>query len=252
MGKFKSKYCIEPNRWKFWDYSSTANYFITICISERKCILGDVINKKMVLSDYGNIVKNEIEKIPEYHKRIILDEWVIMPNHIHLLITLGNYNFDNGVSIIGDNNHDGNTNGIGYVDSNDTYNCDGNGNDNDPDNGNDNVKKIHEFSLPSPSPSPPSPSQPPPSSQLISKPSIDEIKQYRKQRRKMIIPKLTGKFQMQTSKQINILRNTPGIKNWLSNYHDHVIRNNQSYKRIKEYIINNPKNWDNDKFQGKK
>ena len=64
----------------------------------------------------------------------------------------------------------------------------------------------------------------------------------------MLIPKILGKFQMQTSKQINILRNTPGKKNWQPNYHDHVIRNNEEYKRIKYYIINNPQNWDNDKF----
>ena len=246
MEKFKNKYRIEPNRWKFWDYSSPANYFITICISERECILGDVIKGKMVLSDYGNIVKNELIKIPEYHKRIILDEWVIMPNHVHFIITLGDYNFDNGVSLIGDDNRGDGNNGRDNNDGND----DGNNNGND--NGNDKVKKIHEFSLPSHNqPSPQFQQQNKTPSQLITKPTIDEIKQYRKQRRKMIIPKLTGKFQMQTSKQINILRNTPNTKNWQSDYHDHVIRNNFSYKRIKEYIINNPKKWDSDKFHNK-
>ena len=64
----------------------------------------------------------------------------------------------------------------------------------------------------------------------------------------MLIPKILGKFKMQTSKQINILRNTPGETNWQSNYHDHIIRNNDEYKRIKHYIINNPEEWDNDKF----
>jgi len=239
MEKYKNKYRIEPNRWKLWDYSSPANYFITICISERKCILGDVINGKLILSDYGNIVKNEIIKIPEYHKRIILDEWIIMPNHIHFIITLGDFNFDNGISLIGDNNH-----GDG-----------GNNDDGGNDNGNDNnkVKKIHEFSLPHNQPLPHNQSLPQNQtpSQSTTKPTIDEIKQYRKQRRKMIIPKLTGKFQMQTSKQINILRNTPKTKNWQSDYHDHVIRNNISYRRIKEYIINNPIKWDSDKFYNK-
>ena len=64
----------------------------------------------------------------------------------------------------------------------------------------------------------------------------------------MLIPKILGKFKMQTSKQINILRNTPGETNWQSNYHDRIIRNNDEYKRIKHYIINNPEEWDNDKF----
>lgn len=97
------------------------------------------------------------------------------------------------------------------------------------------VKKIHEFSLPIP------PTQP-------TQPTIDEIKQYRKQRRNMIIPKIFGKFQQQTSKQINILRNTPGVKNWQRNYHDHIIRNDKSYQNIRNYIVNNPQKWMNDKF----
>ncbi|MFW5851506.1 MAG: hypothetical protein ACOCWB_04725 [Bacteroidota bacterium] len=66
----------------------------------------------------------------------------------------------------------------------------------------------------------------------------------------MIIPKLVGKFQMQTSKQINIVRSTPGRKNWQADYYDHVIRDRESYYRIKQYIINNPKNWNKDRFCG--
>jgi REP element-mobilizing transposase RayT len=44
------------------------------------------------------------------------------------------------------------------------------------------------------------------------------------------------------ARQIN-----PGFA-WQSRYHDHIIRNDKSFKRIQDYIINNPKNWDNDKF----
>jgi REP element-mobilizing transposase RayT len=48
---------------------------------------------------------------------------------------------------------------------------------------------------------------------------------------------------MLTSKQINILRNTPGKTNWQRDYYDHVIQNHNSYIRIKQYIIDNPKNY---------
>jgi putative transposase len=64
----------------------------------------------------------------------------------------------------------------------------------------------------------------------------------------MIIPKILGKLQMKTSKQMNDARKTPGKKNWQPDYHDHVIRDDQSYLRIKKYIRNNPENWDDDKF----
>lgn len=199
MTKFKNKYRIESNRWQYWDYSAPGRYFITICIQHRKCILGRVTNGEMELSPLGEMVKTEIEKIPQYHPRALLDEWVIMPNHIHLLIELGAYDYANGVT----------------------------------------VEKIHEFSLPSPVPSPvPSPMPP----------GDNYIKQYRKMRRRMVIPKIIGRLQMQSSKQINIRQNTPGRKNWQPNYHDHVIRNQTSYLRIKNYIINNPKKWDEDTF----
>ena len=75
------------------------------------------------------------------------------------------------------------------------------------------------------------------------------IKQYRKLRRKMLIPIILGKLQQQTSKQINILHNTPGTKNWQADYHDHIIRTSADYIRINNYIINNPLNWSNDVFK---
>ncbi len=209
--KFKGKYRIPSNRWQFWNYSAPADYFITIIVLDRKCILGKVVSGRMELSKYGQIVADEFVKIPEYHKRVMLDEWVVMPNHVHCIIRLGDWDFDNGVSLIGDD---------------DTCNCTGS------------VNKIHEFYLQS--------SRPP--YQPSSQPTEDQIKLYRKQRRKMIIPKILGKFKMQTSKQINIERGTPETKNWQHDYHDHVIRSNRAFHHIKNYIIANPRKWDADKF----
>jgi len=251
MEKFKGKYRIESNRAKFWDYSLPADYFITICISGRECILGEIIDGKMILSEYGEIVEREIKKIPEYHKRVIMNVWTVMPNHIHFIVSLGDYGFDNGILTIDKNTLNDNVNNT----VNDTVNV------------NDTVKKIHEFSLqatiqpttqPTTQPTPSSTPMSIPSTQLIQQqrwikpiyePNIDEIKQYRKERRKMLIPKILGKFKQQTSKQINSVRNTSGIKNWQSNYHDHIIRNADEYQRIKEYIIDNPRKWNVDKFK---
>ncbi len=235
MTKFLSKYRVEPNRWMYWDYSAPGRYFITICINNRECILGDVVNKKMELSEFGEFVETEIIKIPEYNPRIILDEWQIMPNHIHLIIELGEYNYHNGIANVDDDN---------VIDNGNVDGCCGNV------AGCGNVEKIHEFSLP---PTPPTfQSTPSPNHQWWYngdyKPTINEIKQYRKQRRKMIIPKILGKLKMKTSKQMNDARKTPGQKNWQPDYHDYVIRDDQSYLRIKTYIRNNPENWDDDKF----
>jgi len=212
--KFKNKYRIESNRLKYWNYSAPGSYFLTVCVFGQACILGDVVRGKMKLSRYGEILKNEFPKIPEYHPRALLDVWVIMPNHIHCIITLGDYDFHNGISTVVANTDDD-------VDTRVL------------------VEKIHEFSLPERERNPEYEQQ-----------RTDAIKQYRKRRRNMIIPKIMGKFQMLTSREINLLGKTSGIKNWQPNYHDHVIRNPESYQRIKKYIINNPKNWADDTFFG--
>ncbi|MBL0053019.1 MAG: hypothetical protein IPP29_16670 [Bacteroidetes bacterium] len=53
---------------------------------------------------------------------------------------------------------------------------------------------------------------------------------------------------MNTAKQINIIEHTEGTPLWQRNYHDHIIRNEQSYINISDYIINNSKKWNDDKF----
>ena len=218
--KFKNKYRIESNRLQTWDYSAPGGYFLTVCINGRREILGDIQNSQMVMSDAGKIVTDHITKIPEYHQRVILDIWIVMPNHIHLIILLGDYGFHNGIckrifnddAVVLEKNQS-----MDKIQS---------------------VEKIHEFSLQQPK-------QPPPPQQQ-SRQSMD-IKQYRKMRRQMLIPKIMGKFQMLSSKQINILNQTPGNRNWQPNYHDRIIRNENEFRRIQQYIKNNPLNWKNDK-----
>ncbi|MCC6582107.1 MAG: transposase [Chitinophagales bacterium] len=56
-------------------------------------------------------------------------------------------------------------------------------------------------------------------------------------------------FKSITTKQINDLRNTPNEKIWQNNYHDHIVRNEKSFKDIFNYIENNPLNWENDSFR---
>lgn len=102
MSKYPFKYKNDPNRSKSWNYSAPGKYFITICTYNREHLFGMIEKDKMILSEYGEIVRSEILKIPEYHKRAILDEWVVMPDHIHLLIELKNWDYDNGVSLVGD------------------------------------------------------------------------------------------------------------------------------------------------------
>jgi REP element-mobilizing transposase RayT len=74
-----------------------------------------------------------------------------------------------------------------------------------------------------------------------------EREKYRLQRRAMLIPKSVGFYRMNVSKRVNIIRGTPGIPLWQRNYHDNIIRTQQSLERIRRYIRSNPANWGKDK-----
>jgi len=60
------------------------------------------------------------------------------------------------------------------------------------------------------------------------------------------IPTIIRGFKSTITKQINELRNTPGAPLWQRNYYEHIVRNEKSLNRIRQYIINNPANWEND------
>ena len=81
--KFKGKYRIQSNRLKGYDYSSEGAYFITICAKDRECLFGEIINEKIVLNDLGKIAFDEWQKTEKIRQNILIDEFVIMPNHLH-------------------------------------------------------------------------------------------------------------------------------------------------------------------------
>ncbi|MFH1187862.1 MAG: transposase [bacterium] len=92
--KFRGKYRIESARLKGYDYSSDGAYFITICTKNREHFFGEIINQEIKLSEIGEIVRNEWMRTPEIRENVILDEWVIMPNHLHGIICIDNSNVE--------------------------------------------------------------------------------------------------------------------------------------------------------------
>ncbi|MBO5041860.1 MAG: transposase [Clostridia bacterium] len=78
-------------RLKRFDYSTTGAYFITICTQNRKNILSTIVGEGSPLpklSHYGEIANLWIQKLPEKYHEISVDCYVIMPNHIHLLLSV--------------------------------------------------------------------------------------------------------------------------------------------------------------------
>ena len=88
MTKFKDKYRVESTRLPGWDYASAGWYFVTICTRDRVPFLGDVVDGEMYLSPIGEIVAEEWQRTPQVRSNVTLDEWVIMPNHIHGIIVI--------------------------------------------------------------------------------------------------------------------------------------------------------------------
>ena len=144
-------------------------------------MFGKIKGEEMILNDLGKIIEAEWLNIPGNYLNIELDEFIIMPNHLH------------GIVIINDV-----INIIGAIHGDDSLF----------------VGAIHELPL-----------------------------QSGLARRKMLIPKIIGFFKMNSAKQINHNLNRTGTSVWQRNYYDHIIRNEQSLNRIRQYIYNNPGNW---------
>ncbi|EKD33021.1 MAG: hypothetical protein ACD_76C00102G0001, partial [uncultured bacterium] len=86
--KFKNKYRIMPARHPCWNYGGDGWYFITICTKNRAYCFGNIIDGEMQLSKIGKIISNEWTKTERMRSYVKLDEWTVMPNHIHGIITI--------------------------------------------------------------------------------------------------------------------------------------------------------------------
>ena len=73
-----------------YDYCQSGAYFVTICADRRQCLFGDIVDGQMVLNQYGVIVANEWQKSSIIRREIVLDSWIVMPNHLHGIAIIDN------------------------------------------------------------------------------------------------------------------------------------------------------------------
>ena len=69
-----------------YDYSQNGYYHVTICSQNRECFFGDVEDFVVILNDAGKMIFQIWKDIPKYNSGIFMDEFIIMPNHIHGII----------------------------------------------------------------------------------------------------------------------------------------------------------------------
>ena len=79
-----------------FDYSTNGAYFITICTHEKKCLLSKIVGEglcalpKNILTPIGIEIKKAIEFVNDNYTGVTIEKFVIMPNHIHLIVVLNN------------------------------------------------------------------------------------------------------------------------------------------------------------------
>ena len=270
MTFFKDKYKIESNRLKNWNYSSNAIYFITFCSVNRECIFGVIENEIINLNENGKIVEDEICKSIEIRKNWIFHNWIVMPNHVHLLIEINDlklkFNFSE-------------TKILNYDIDLDIRNCFVSGSFLDFDNRGlvktDNVLSlliaetdIVEADIVETNSS---------TSLPIKKSQDDNVKvvdmnnssfssivetdcspslqnqnlsiNSKLKREANSISSFVAILKSLTTKRVNKINKNYEGSIWQSNYHDHIVRNKKEFEKIYYYIENNVKNWNLDSLK---
>jgi REP element-mobilizing transposase RayT len=244
MKKFRNKYRTESNRLPGWDYRNSGAYFVTICTQNRDHFFGECQNGKMTLSTAGMIVQGCWYQIPYLIAHAHLGAFVVMPNHIHEILILDDMKNDGVADTFGGNIETFGDNVVETFESNVST-------------------TSSTSSTPSMSSTPSTSSTPSMSStsSTSSTPSTksngtntDELKPHKNQFFQNISPKpgsvsrIIQQYKTVCTKHIRLVCPEINFK-WQSRFYDHIIRDSQSFRNITNYILNNPKNWDKDKFQ---
>jgi len=177
--KFRNKFRIPSSRLLYWDYSDNGYYFITICTKDKEEFFGEIISNKINLTEIGFIANKYWFKIPNHFPFVKLDEFVVMPNHLHGILIIRNV--------------------IPHVET-------------------QNFASLQ---------------------QEIQIKSQNKFGPQSKNLASIIRGFKIGVKKYATINKINFF--------WQSRYYDHVIRNGKEFYRIKQYIRNNPINWEEDR-----
>ncbi|MCX6807280.1 MAG: transposase [Patescibacteria group bacterium] len=184
------------NRLPNYDYTRDGWYFVTICIKDRIEFFGDVSKNQMILNEIGMIAKNCWLEIPKHFPDVGLDEFIIMPNHIHGIIIIDHSKInDMDVNIIV---------------------------------GNKNFCSLQYCSL-----------------QYLSQNQTQNIHMTWQTKLSRSLSSIIRGFKIGVTKQCR--QNNQNDFQWQKSFYDHIIRDEKSLQKIREYIRNNPSKYNHDK-----
>ncbi len=84
---YQNKYRIRSTRATWWNYNE-GTYFITICTKDKFHYFGEIVDEEMILSTIGKKTVEYITAIPSYYPQVIIVNFVVMPNHVHLVLII--------------------------------------------------------------------------------------------------------------------------------------------------------------------
>lgn len=204
------KYYRRSIRLKGYNYAGLGAYYITLCAWNRENLFGEIISGKMILNELGRVVYEEWANTTKIRSNILLDVFVVMPNHMHGIIIITE---NRGKLVI--NDRQGELSGDNHKE----------------DTG---CKGVLQYA----------PTQIVPTKITSgSNGSSSQMKVTPLQSTSQTVGAVVRGFKGAAAKRINQLRGTPGSPVWQRNYYEHIIRNQDAFDRICQYIINNPANW---------
>ncbi len=220
--KYQNKYRISSARLPGWDYAWNASYFVTICTKDRENFFGDIADGKMILSKIGVIADIMWYEIKNHAKNIELGDFIVMPNHVHGIITLDEQNPEqkSDTQIIN----------VPPVETRHALS---------PNKTNDDsaVETRHVLSLQNDD-------QTIETRHALSLPKTPAQQRFQNQG-KNTLSSIIGGYKASVTKHASRLKLNFA---WQPRFHDHIIRNEESFQKISNYIVNNPQNWSQDKF----
>jgi len=177
-------------RLKGYDYAQAGAYFVTVCAWNKECIFGGIKDGEILFNEYGKIIMKCWDAIPSHFINAECDEFVVMPNHIHGIITITNV----GAQFIAPS-------------------C-------------INRQTSHCFK--------------------INQSNKKGVMNQGAMNRAPTVGGILRSFKARCTYMINQIRNTSGIHVWQRNYYEHIIRDEKELNQIREYIVNNPIQWELD------
>lgn len=230
--KFRNKYRVPSARLQNWDYGSNGAYFITICTKKMQHFFGEVVDKNMILNSVGVLAEEYWMEILKQFPDVELGNFQIMPNHMHGILIIDKSVVTNvETRFIASTFNDASSieaqliafnleNKIELIASNlDTIIMD--------------IADRGEAQL------------------IASVPQKDGIGGFAGANNPMLANNISRIVRWYKGRCTFEMRKVNPNFEWHPRFHDHIIRNSESFERIQTYIEENPARWDEDKFHKK-